>query len=313
MPSVVPCPLRVDALFEMLGPDELLKVGLAGELECARHEGLWRSLCRERVLGIWSGPMTASEFKQLGIALTAGDVAAKGEASPQWRKLFLQSRQLEPRWSRIGESRTARKGQPSCTMPKTLLMSGRDLLFVECYFSCAPACQRIIKPAVCREVLPLDLEACAANFPSSLHIPLNVQFGSRYMEFADRYCASLELRLCARIDGQVTLVCDTGIDDTSADDDVDRDGVGTYHREFVPPHSAGGRLRASFTVRQLKSARVAMVDGEPKRMRAVYVLDAISISDSCQTSCAINSEQVEQRAPVGHGPSCFRALFTQAL
>ena len=57
MPSVVPCPLRVDALFEMLGPDELLKVGLAGELECARHEGLWRSLCQERVLGIWSGQM----------------------------------------------------------------------------------------------------------------------------------------------------------------------------------------------------------------------------------------------------------------
>ena len=330
----VPCPFRACALYDHVGArcgvSGLLNLGAAGEL-MAFDEGLWMTLCRDAIFGVFSGLMSEHEFHALRELIdsqacelerhhAARDCvrpilcAQQSESCREfdadefelrrkrdvrqlrrehesaalsldgtWRKLFLQARHLEPRWSCDGSSRTAVWGAsgPS-TPPSSLRLGGRDLLFVELYFSCYHVNHRSVMPSACRRILPLDLAQWSTD---GVTIPLDLQFGSRYMEFADRYCASLELRICYQAHGCLALLCDTAFGCVERDDDVDRDGCGTYVRTFESPHHPSRRFRMQFQVRQLAPARVAMVGGTPKRCRASYELDAISIDDECEQAC----------------------------
>ena len=244
-----------------------------------------------------------------------------------WRRLFLQARHLEPQWL-SSSSRTSRwKHLKPQAVPRSLLMeSDRDLLFVEIYFSCRPSTRKLIKPAASRTVRPLWIEQAAVNFPNmssercaAMSLPLNVRFGSRFMEFADRHAASLELRVCARIDGRVVLIIDTAIDHVASDDDVDREGEGVYERALALSHKDGLLMWARFNVRRVREARTLLVHGKPVRHRAEYCLEAVSLDDDLETYQTSQHQDAPRGRPgrkrgrrreiVGHGAAAFRSVF----
>ena len=296
------CPFRADQLFVAVasraGADGLLQVGAAGELQSACDDSLWILLCREGCLGVWSGRMSEEELCKLREFIQPGD----------WRRLFLQSRHLEPVWSKDLASRTAlQRALPLGDVPSTLIMRGSDLLFVEIYFTCTPGLQKLVKPSACREVVPLDLTACASTSTSEMRIPLHIAFSSRLMEFSDRYCSTLELRLCARIDGRMVLLADTAIDQMQTEDDVDRDGVGTYERALRLSHKGGLELWLRFAVRRVNEARTTLFNGKPKRFRAGYMLTALSLDDNLQV--ANEQSACDARGTRPQHAAAFRNLF----